>query len=869
MEAKKTGTVGVRSKRSPDTEQKQAVANRLARTLDNSLCTNCIVSHPEELFNCMDGIGSDDPEVLVVYDFSPKTYATGLTDLSEKHSFVRKLLKDQGIAANSVRYTGALRCRTSKESSIHGSMVSLQKQYVKACRPYLVDEIAAMQPKVVLLCGNLALAAVFPRRSGIAKYAGSIFQKEDVTYIVTYDPTLSEKRELVKSHTKKVKLALDNALIETDVDYKVVKTKEELERVEEALGKVRNIAFDFEVDCSLSTSGFVDGDKILCVSFCWGEKKGVCIPLDHEDSPFNGSSLAHKTVKNILTNNVPKIAHNGIYDCYVAYHFYNGLKVKNYKFDTLLAHHLLDPTQGTHSLKYLASLYTNFGGYEEKLQEILEALPLVERRYGKIPIDMLTFYNCIDTDITFRLFNRFSKNLEDRDLEKLFYEVVMPTHETVLDLKIKGVLVSLEVLEKLEVQYEEDINTLFSMIKKLPAVKDMENLNLNSLTQLREILFKRYKLYTQRVKKTKSGEFSTDVHALAVLKAFAKDKGKKEASVFLEACLRYKKLIKIKSTYVDGLKPKIMNGYIFPDYLIFGSASGRLASRNPNFQNQPTEFVKDKLKIKDMFVAPDNYKFVEMDFSQIELRNLANVANEKKLIKAFNNDDDIHKETAKAIFKVDEVTDEQRKLGKTINFSSVYGAGPFKIVDILQESKLLSYQELQKLFPNILPANLTSLNKTLSFDVGRALIDTFYKQWPRVLEWQTEQREKSRKTGCTESPFGRRRVLNYRTDGYTTSGYTASVENQAINHPIQSVSSDCLFLAMNAVNNELNKNWKSFIVGTVHDSILLYVHDDEQEEVLPIIKKLMVETPVEYDPEFFKVKLEVDVKIGKSWGRLE
>lgn len=860
--------VHIRGRGNASSEQIQATADRLIRKLDTSfLCKECPLSNSNTARNCVDGVGDEEAPVLFVTEFGPKPLNIGTTlNTDDVFDKIRKVVRGNGIKLNDVRYTGALRCPHPHYRLEHQNDY-IQKTYIKKCRGYLQEEIEAINPKVVVLCGNVALNAAFPKRSGLAKYAGSIFQENGRIYLVTYDPIYSENFDKFQQHMSKLNLALNDELIEPDVVYKVVKNTDELKIVEKILNSVESFAFDFEVDCQLTSGHFTEEDKLLSISFCWEDKKSICIPLDHVDSPFYGKQDAHAVVKRILLNNTDKIAHNGIYDCFVAYYFYKGLKVKNYKFDTLLAHHLLDPTRGTHSLKYLASLHTNFGGYEEKIRAILEKYPLAERTYGKIPIDTLTFYNCIDTDVTFRLYTKFKNELIAEGLYDFFNDITMPTHDTILDLKIKGVYVDTDILDALQVQYAKDSEVIFKKITELDAIKDMEDLNLNSIKQLRTILYEKYKL--KILKKTSSGEGSTDAATLQAVKFTVPRTS--EAFTFIENYTTYKKLIKLQSTYVESFKKKIVGNYLFPDYMIFGTETGRLACVNPNLQTLPTEFDNNKLKVKSVFKAPEGFTFAELDFSQIELRNLANVTEDQNLIDAYNNNEDIHANTAKRLFDLESVDDEQRKLGKTINFSSVYGAGPGRLLNIIQTSGLLSAAELISTFGSLIQGE-TGGNRKYPKEIliCRQLLNTFYDLYPSISTWQTRTIKETQNAKVIKSNFGRRRYIKYPQKlKALTKQQLSNMNNQTINYPIQSVSSDCLLLSLNAVHQELNKNWESYIIGTVHDSILFYIKDEELEELLPLLKKIMAETPVKYKPEFFKVPLTVDHKLGVSWGDLK
>lgn len=288
-------------------------------------------------------------------------------------------------------------------------------------------------------------------------------------------------------------------------------------------------------------------------------------------------------------------------------------------------------------------------------------------------------------------------------------------------------------------------------------------------------------------------------------------------------------------------------------------------------QNIPSEFddvPKDK-KIKSIFVAPEGFKLLCADYSQIELRNLANVTEDEGIISAFNSGVDLHRQTASNIFgkPLDQVSSGERKMGKTANFGIVYGAGKFRLANEIDEKAGLSDRDVELALKNLgLPAGKDRLDSLIN--IAEKIRTMIFSAWPQVAQWQKQTINDCKQTGYVYTPFGRIRYLPL--PKRPTDGQKIHMSNQAINTPIQSVSSDCLLLAMVALNEWLKeKKCKTHIIGQVHDSIIMYVENSELDSVLRITKKIMEEEPSKFLPAFFRVPLVVDIEVGDNWADMQ
>lgn len=875
-------------------KKEQAIRNRSASVFIQE-CKDCPAheyTKPEH--NNLDGFGSKKPKVLLVFSNCHTYNNTGtmggqvveVKELSFKIANIIKRLETIGISRRDIRTVSALRCITSycsiyKDTPAMGMSINKidVKKQIRTCRNKVLDEINEHDPEMIILFGPEAVLSVLNKTdSNEMKTPGAVFKRDGRTILCSYHPT-SDNLGAINIHLNKIPYLLAGG-IETDqsLKYKTIKTTQELDLICDYLKKQKGFVFDFEIDTKLDkeTSGFDSTDKLICMGISWAPNKAVIIPLDHEESPFKDNAYVKQKVKELLVSDVPKCAHNALYDCYAAFNFFDGLKVKNVVFDTMLAHHVLDPERGTHGLKYLATKYTKFGGYEDDILEDINKLPLEDRTYGKLSLGKLATYCALDVDVTFQLWQIFAKELnKDGQLLKLFNDISIPCHDLMFDLRTKGWVVSEDKLEELRTYYKTEVDNLNLDLK---TTLEMPELNLSSPHQLREV-FKKLNLGTQKT--TPSGQASTDEDAIK--KMLISDISEHSRSI-LEKILKYRKYNKALTTYVEGFSKHVKNGIVQTEYLIIGTSSGRLASLRPNMTNisADLEGIPTSKKIKSMFTAPKDYLIACCDYSQIELRNLGNIANEDVIIDTFLEGKNLHIQTTSDAFGIayEDVEKDSHlyRAGKTLNFSIAYGAGYKRVAQSIKESALMTKPEITDIIKKLHYSDftLTKLKKQFAlskFKTGKLLLDELYEmlaiilidninqRWPNVMRWKKEIYEKAQKDQKVVSPFGRVRYLNQKKLS------KGNFFNISINHPIQSVSSDCLMLAMIALNKEL-KQHKSYIIGSVHDSVIMYIHKDEKDSLKPIVVNILESEPIKYMPEFFKIPMKVGSEIGENWAEM-
>ncbi len=512
--------------------------------------------------------------------------------------------------------------------------------------------------------------------------------------------------------------------------------------------------------------------------------------------------------------NVLKIAHNLKYDYKVLQNY--NIDVEGKIFDTMIAHYLLNP-DGRHGMDYLSEMYLDYKPVS--IESLIGKKGKNQLTLREVDIPTQTNYAAEDADVTFQLYELFAPQLAKENLEELFYKVEMPLMKVLAKIELTGVKLDNNWLAKESIDLENDLRLLESKIFELSG----EEFNMNSPKQLGEILFDKMQL-DPKAKKTKTGQYATSEDVLQKLSS------KHE---IITSILEYRTLQKLKSTYVDALPGQIdkKDNRVHTTFAQTVAATGRLASVNPNLQNIPIRTLRGQ-QIRGAFVADEGKKIISADYSQIELRLIAEVSGEQNMIKAFQNGEDIHASTAAKLFGIDlnEVSKTQRSQAKTVNFGIIYGQGAFA----LAEQTGLSRSEAKK------------------------MIDSYYETYPRLKEYMAEQVKKAQDLGYVETILGRRRHLK----DINSSNFVvkAHAERNAVNAPIQGSAADIIKLAMIKIENELEtQKLKTKMLLQVHDELLFEAPIDEIETATALIKKEM-ESAFETE-----VPLLVEVGVGDNW----
>ena len=553
--------------------------------------------------------------------------------------------------------------------------------------------------------------------------------------------------------------------------------------------------------------------ELVGIAFSWDNHKGyyLSIPKDQHQS----QRVIQEFRPFFENKEIEKIGHNLKYDLKVL--LKNQIIVEGPLFDTMIAHYLINPDM-RHNMNILAETYLNY-----KPQSITELIG----KKGKNQISMRevdlvkqTEYSVEDADITFQLKHHFQRELSNANTISLYDKVELPLVKVLASMESEGINLDTQFLKELS-------KTLFSDIKILEKnifEEAGESFNLASPKQLGVILFDKLKL-VEKPKKTKTGQYSTAEDILSFLA---------KTHPIVAKIMEWRSLQKLQTTYVLALPEEINpdTGRIHTTYNQAVASTGRLSSNKPNLQNIPIRTLKGQ-EIRKAFIPKDNnHLLMAADYSQIELRIIAALSKDPSMIKAFQNNEDIHAATAAKVFEVPltKVSREQRGNAKTINFGIIYGVSAFG----------LSQQ--------------TNLNRTES----KELIDTYYKTYPKLKEYISKQVDFAREHGYVETVLGRRRYL--KDINSQNSIVRGSAERNAINAPIQGSAADIIKLAMIKIHQKINEeNWQSKMLLQVHDELVFDVLKSEKNDFEKMVKNCM---ECAFD---IGLPLVVDIGFGENW----
>lgn len=553
--------------------------------------------------------------------------------------------------------------------------------------------------------------------------------------------------------------------------------------------------------------------ELVGISFSWEAGKGFYMPfpenkmeaqlLIEELRPFFEDKAIEKIGQN-LKNDLKMLA---------KYH----VNVQGKLFDTMLAHYLINADM-RHDMHVLSETYLNYTPIS--LETLLGKKGKNQRTMREISIEKQTEFAVENADITFQLKEHFENELGSANTQGLFDDIEIPLLRVLAAMELEGINLDRKFLKHLSKALDEDILQLEQNIYSEAG----EQFNIGSPKQLGDILFGKMRLI-EKPKKTKTGQFSTAEDVLSVLA--------KEHKIIRDV-LEYRGLAKLKSTYVDALPLVIAKSTlrVHTDYMQTVAATGRLSSNNPNLQNIPIRTERGREVRKAFIPRNEDYILMAADYSQIELRIIAALSEEDNMIEAFKNGEDIHASTAARVFGVplSEVTREQRSNAKTVNFGIIYGVSAFGL------------------------SNQTNLSRGEAKD----LIDTYYKTYPKLRNYISEQIQFARENGYAQTILGRRRYLS--DINGSNQIVRGAAERNAVNAPIQGSAADIIKIAMINIHKKLEeKEFKSKMLLQVHDELVFDAYKPELEELKELVKHEMENA--------YKliVPLEVDLGVGENW----
>ena len=596
-----------------------------------------------------------------------------------------------------------------------------------------------------------------------------------------------------------------------EVSFKAVLVTS-IEDMEKALAKNKKdyLALDTE-----TTSLDTQDAELVGISFCYDEDSAYYVPLNH----FASDNLPQEEVLQTLAKYVVDkliIGHNLKFDLKIL--DYQGLKFKNKLFDTMIASFLLDPTNNGNSLNKCMERELDY--IMQPIEELI-GKGKAQKSFSLVSTEDASFYAAEDAWASLKLFQVYKTKLEHQRLNKLFYEIEIPLINSIKRMEMNGAYINIEFLKKLSEEVNERINELVSEIYNIAGYQ----FNLNSTQQLAKLLFEEMEI--PPVKKTKTG-FSTDV---TVLETLAND------YEIVKLMLEYRQLAKLESTYISAL-PKLVNeksGRIHSSFNQIGASTGRLSSNNPNLQNIP---IRTELgsKIREAFIPQDKDSLiVAADYSQIELRLLTIFSGDSVLIKTFSEGGDIHRSTASLIFNkpVEEITNEERRSAKTINFGIIYGMGAQKL------SKELNITQKE----------------------AKEFISHYFETFPTIKKYMNDMVVKAKSQGYCETISGRRLFLPAINSNNKRA--VSEAERVAVNMPIQGSAADIIKIAMNNLHAKIKDNHDIKMIIQVHDELVFEVKKSALDDMKALIKQEMESAlPSEYSKV---VKLLVDIGVGENW----
>ncbi|SHM82531.1 DNA polymerase I [Flavobacterium chilense] len=600
-----------------------------------------------------------------------------------------------------------------------------------------------------------------------------------------------------------------NTLENTPHSYQAIEGDLGIKLLLQNLQKQTAVCFDTE------TTG-LDALHAELVGMSFSYEKGKAFYIPFPENQEEAQVLIEKFRPFFENEDIEKIGQNLKYDLKILSNY--GIAVKGKLFDTMIAHYLINPDM-RHNMDILSETYLKYS--PKSIETLIGKKGKNQISMREVALEDIKEYAAEDADVTLQLKEIFTTELDKTETKKLFDEIEIPLVSVLAAMETEGIRLDVNFLKEMSKEMDVEIKSLEEKIYETAG----EKFNLASPKQLGDILFDKLKIGGAKQKKTKTGQYATGEEVLTYL---AND------NPIVKQILDWRQMVKLQSTYILALPEQVDKKTlrVHTDYMQTVAATGRLSSNNPNLQNIPIRTERGR-QIRKAFVARDeNYTLISADYSQIELRIIAALSGEENMIAAFQNGEDIHKATAAKVFDVplDQVSREQRSNAKTVNFGIIYGVSAFGL------------------------SNQTSLSRSES----AALIEAYYKTYPRLKSYIQEQIEFAREKGYVQTILGRRRYL--KDINSANAVVRSAAERNAVNAPIQGSAADVIKIAMINIHKKLKEeNWKSKMLLQVHDELVFDVHNDELEKIQPMIKHEMENAFI------MSVPLDVELGLGKDW----
>jgi DNA polymerase-1 len=627
-------------------------------------------------------------------------------------------------------------------------------------------------------------------------FGNTAIQPESSSTVFVATPEMFEEAKEVKT--------IEN----TPHDYKLVDTAEGRKELIELLLQQERISFDTE-----TTGTDANIADLVGLSFCIKVGEGYYIPLSENREE---ALLILEEFRPVWeSEHIVKVGQNIKYDMLILKWY--GINVKGRLFDTMLAHYLIDPDT-RHNMDLLSENYLGYAPIS--ITTLIGSKGKNQGTMRDVPVDKVVDYAAEDADVTLQLADKFEPMLKELNAEKLATEVENPLIYVLADIEKEGVRIDMDTL----INYSKELEIEIRKFEQNVYDKCGVTFNLASPKQLGEVLFDKLGL-DPKAKKTKTGQYQTGEDVLMALA------GKSDV---VKDILDFRQLQKLKSTYVDAL-PLLVNpktGRVHTSYNQAVAATGRLSSNNPNLQNIPIRTERGREVRKAFIPRDENHVLLSADYSQIELRIIADISKEENMLYAFNNGIDIHTATAARVYGIgiEEVTSTQRRNAKAVNFGIIYGQSAFGL----------------------------SQNLGIPRKEAAEIIEQYFAQYPGIKRYMADTMNFARENGFVETILGRRRYLrDINSANQTVRGFA---ERNAINAPIQGSAADMIKVAMINIHRDIQeRGLQSKMTMQVHDELVFDVLKTEVAEMKEIITHRM-RTAIETS-----VPIEVEIGEGENW----
>lgn len=786
----------------------------------NPSCTLCPL-HESAEYVCLVGSGSKKAKIMIVGE------APGAREDESHRAFVgqagkllTELLEEAGISRDECYITNAVKCRPLDNAT------PTRAQAQTCQRAFGTKEIRAVRPTWILALGNTALQAL-TGKSGITKHRGKPTTCEGIPVLPTFHPAAALRANHYLDPIRADLASLARRLGKgSGLETATLKTKTRLIRNESQLkALIRKLEASPEIAFDLETTGLYEWEPdaaIVTLGVCWAPEEAAVVPLHHRESPWyeygDDTDVIPlekllKRLRSVFEDKTKKfIAHNAKFDAKWMAKFGVDVPVT---FDTMIAAHLLDENRAK-GLKPLSELLLGTDSYGIDLKDTFNA-----------DLKTLAIYNGKDCDYTMRLYHIFREQLKEQPrVARLFTKLMMPASEVFTRLEMKGTYIDKARLKNATLEAEAHV---YKLQKYMLQFTKQKSLNFNSPAQVGVWLFNELKL--EVVEETATGAPSTKESVL--LKLSEKHKA-------VRALLKYRKWSKFLSTYLLPWANRLdTKSRIHPTYNLARPVTGRLSSSEPNLQQVPRDSF-----IRGIVGSPPGWSFMEADYSQVELRLAAMLANEKTMISILEAGEDLHTNTACAITgkQPHEITEDERVIwGKHPNFGLLFSMKPEK------------YREY-------------CANNGIYITLKQA-IATYYKfheTYPAIKRWHNRVIRVAHAEQQVVTAIGRVRHLPDIKSHHT--GTVREAERQAINSVVQGLATDICLTAAVRLSNELDPQ-QARLVGSVHDALLFEVRDGETLRIGTYVQEVMEDMSYVYKlyGTIISVPILVKVEIGKHW----